>query len=98
MIVKKNWADKYPGSESLKVAVMGCVVNGPGESKAANIGVSLPGSGESPVAPVYVDGKKLKVLKGDNISGEFINMVESYVEKNGEINEYKYFFGVKKII
>ena len=78
---KKNWADKYPGSESLKVAVMGCVVNGPGESKAANIGVSLPGSGESPVAPVYVDGKKLKVLKGDNISGEFINMVESYVEK-----------------
>ena len=55
---KKNWADKYPGSESLKVAVMGCVVNGPGESKAANIGVSLPGSGESPVAPVYVDGKK----------------------------------------
>ena len=81
IIKKKNWADKYPGSESLKVAVMGCVVNGPGESKAANIGVSLPGSGESPVAPVYVDGKKLKVLKGDNISGDFINMVESYVVK-----------------
>ena len=78
---KKKWADKYPGSENLKVAVMGCVVNGPGESKAANIGVSLPGSGESPAAPVYVDGKKIKVLKGNNISGEFIDMVESYVEK-----------------
>ena len=58
---------------------MGCVVNGPGESKAANIGVSLPGSGESPVAPVFVDGKKVGILKGDNISSEFINMVENYV-------------------
>ena len=76
---------------------MGCVVNGPGESKAANIGVSLPGSGESPVAPVYVDGKKHKVLKGDNISGEFINMVESYVEKM-EINEYKYVWDQKNYL
>ena len=58
---------------------MGCVVNGPGESKAANIGVSLPGSGESPVAPVFVDGEKVGILKGDNISSEFINMVENYV-------------------
>jgi len=78
---KKNneWKKKFPGSEELKVAVMGCVVNGPGESKAANIGVSLPGSGEHPVAPVYIDGKKIKILKGDDISKEFIKMVESYV-------------------
>ena len=59
---------------------MGCVVNGPGESKAANIGVSLPGSGENPVAPVYVDGERIKLLKGENISNEFIGMVQSYVE------------------
>ena len=75
----KKWIKEFPGSEELKVAVMGCVVNGPGESKAANIGVSLPGSGESPVAPVFVDGKKVGILKGDNISSEFINMVENYV-------------------
>ncbi|KAA1297454.1 MAG: flavodoxin-dependent (E)-4-hydroxy-3-methylbut-2-enyl-diphosphate synthase [SAR202 cluster bacterium] len=77
----KQWKKDFPGSEELKVAVMGCVVNGPGESKAANIGVSLPGSGESPVAPVFVDGEKVKILKGENISNEFIQMVESYVEK-----------------
>ena len=59
---------------------MGCVVNGPGESKAANIGVSLPGSGESPVAPVFIDGEKVKILKGQNISNEFIEMVETYVQ------------------
>ena len=75
----KKWIKEFPGSEELKVAVMGCVVNGPGESKAANIGVSLPGSGESPVAPVFVDGEKVGILKGDNISSEFINMVENYV-------------------
>tara|TARA_Y100000768_G_scaffold348721_1_gene297807 strand:+ start:5961 stop:7184 length:1224 start_codon:yes stop_codon:yes gene_type:complete len=78
---KKDWKNNFPGSENLKVAVMGCVVNGPGESKAANIGVSLPGSGENPAAPVYVDGEKVKVLKGENISTEFINMVQSYVEQ-----------------
>ena len=76
----KEWKKDFPGSEELKVAVMGCVVNGPGESKAANIGVSLPGSGESPVAPVFIDGKKVKILKGQNISNEFIEMVETYVQ------------------
>ena len=75
----KKWIKEFPGSEELKVAVMGCVVNGPGESKAANIGVSLPGSGESPVAPVFIDGEKVGILKGNNISAEFISMVESYV-------------------
>lgn len=73
------WKHQYPGVESMNVAVMGCVVNGPGESKHANIGISLPGTGEQPVAPVYVDGKKTITLKGDNIAGEFIGMVNEYV-------------------
>ena len=73
------WKHQYPGVESMNVAVMGCVVNGPGESKHANIGISLPGTGEQPVAPVYVDGKKTVTLKGDNIAGEFIGMVNEYV-------------------
>ncbi len=74
-----TWRDQYPGVESMSVAVMGCVVNGPGESKHANIGISLPGTGEHPVAPIYVDGKKDVTLKGDNIAAEFQQIVEDYV-------------------
>jgi (E)-4-hydroxy-3-methylbut-2-enyl-diphosphate synthase len=73
------WRHRYPGVESMKVAVMGCVVNGPGESKHANIGISLPGTGEQPVAPVYQDGEKTVTLKGDNIAEEFIGLVKEYV-------------------
>ncbi|MGB5599681.1 flavodoxin-dependent (E)-4-hydroxy-3-methylbut-2-enyl-diphosphate synthase [Thiothrix litoralis] len=75
------WKDQYAGVESMSVAVMGCVVNGPGESKHANIGISLPGSGETPVAPVYEDGQKTVTLKGDNIAQEFQALVETYVQK-----------------
>ncbi len=74
-----EWREKYPGVENMSVAVMGCVVNGPGESKHANIGISLPGSGEKPVAPVYEDGKKTVTLKGDNIAGEFKELVAAYI-------------------
>lgn len=74
------WKDIYPGVESMTVAVMGCVVNGPGESKHANIGISLPGTGETPVAPVYVDGERVKTLKGDGIATEFQAIVEQYVK------------------
>jgi (E)-4-hydroxy-3-methylbut-2-enyl-diphosphate synthase len=74
-----SWKHQYPGVESMNVAVMGCVVNGPGESKHANIGISLPGTGEQPVAPVYEDGKKTVTLKGDNIAREFMGMVNDYV-------------------
>ena len=73
------WKHKYPGVETMSVAVMGCVVNGPGESKHANIGISLPGNGEQPVAPVYEDGVKTVTLKGDKIAEEFIKMVNDYV-------------------
>jgi (E)-4-hydroxy-3-methylbut-2-enyl-diphosphate synthase len=73
------WRDRYPGVEDMHVAVMGCVVNGPGESKHANIGISLPGSGERPVAPVYVDGEKTVTLKGERIAEEFQQLVEDYV-------------------
>jgi (E)-4-hydroxy-3-methylbut-2-enyl-diphosphate synthase len=73
------WRGRYPGVESMSVAVMGCVVNGPGESKQANVGISLPGSGESPVAPVYVDGKKTVTLKGSRIAEEFQEIVANYV-------------------
>ena len=76
------WKDKYKGVETMEVAVMGCVVNGPGESKNANIGISLPGSGESPVAPVFEDGVKTVTLKGDNIAGEFQALVERYIESH----------------
>ncbi|MEZ5453408.1 MAG: flavodoxin-dependent (E)-4-hydroxy-3-methylbut-2-enyl-diphosphate synthase [Thiothrix sp.] len=75
------WKGQYPGVESMSVAVMGCVVNGPGESKHANIGISLPGSGETPVAPVYEDGQKTVTLKGDSIAQEFQTLVETYVQK-----------------
>lgn len=74
------WRDKYPGVETMEVAVMGCVVNGPGESKNANIGISLPGTGESPVAPVYEDGVKTVTLKGDRIAEEFQEIVQRYIE------------------
>ena len=74
-----TWKHQHPGVESMNVAVMGCVVNGPGESKQANIGISLPGTGEQPVAPVYEDGKKTVTLKGDNIAEEFMTLVETYV-------------------
>jgi (E)-4-hydroxy-3-methylbut-2-enyl-diphosphate synthase len=76
------WRGRYPGVENMHVAVMGCVVNGPGESKHANIGISLPGSGENPVAPVYIDGAKAVTLKGDHIAAEFQALVERYVQKN----------------
>ncbi len=76
------WRSKYEGVEAMEVAVMGCVVNGPGESKNANIGISLPGTGESPVAPVYEDGKKTVTLKGDDIAGEFQQLVEKYIESH----------------
>src|SRR5438046_3984765 len=74
------WRAQYPGVEDMHVAVMGCVVNGPGESKLANIGISLPGSGETPVAPVFVDGEKTVTLKGERIAEEFQAIVEEYVE------------------
>jgi (E)-4-hydroxy-3-methylbut-2-enyl-diphosphate synthase len=74
------WRTRYPGVENMTVAVMGCVVNGPGESKHANIGISLPGTGEAPAAPVFIDGKKAKILRGSGIADEFMNMVQAYVE------------------
>jgi (E)-4-hydroxy-3-methylbut-2-enyl-diphosphate synthase len=77
-----TWKEKYPGVETMEVAVMGCVVNGPGESKNANIGISLPGTGESPVAPVYEDGVKTVTLKGDFIAQEFQQLVERYIERH----------------
>jgi (E)-4-hydroxy-3-methylbut-2-enyl-diphosphate synthase len=73
------WRGRHPGVETMHVAVMGCVVNGPGESKHANVGISLPGSGENPVAPVYVDGIRTVTLKGENIAAEFQKIVEEYV-------------------
>ena len=75
------WRSQYAGVESMQVAVMGCVVNGPGESKHANIGISLPGTGEVPVAPVYVDGEKTVTLKGDRIAEDFQAIVEDYVQR-----------------
>jgi (E)-4-hydroxy-3-methylbut-2-enyl-diphosphate synthase len=76
------WKTLYPGVEEMRVAVMGCVVNGPGESKHADIGISLPGTGEVPVAPVYVDGKKTVTLKGERIAEEFQAIVDDYVKRN----------------
>ena len=75
------WRENYPGVESMNVAVMGCVVNGPGESKHANVGISLPGTNETPVAPVYVDGEKTVTLKGERIAEEFQAIVEDYVQR-----------------
>ncbi len=74
------WREKYPGVEALNVAVMGCIVNGPGESKFADIGISLPGTGEMPAAPVFIDGKKAMTLRGPNIAEDFRKLVLDYVE------------------
>jgi (E)-4-hydroxy-3-methylbut-2-enyl-diphosphate synthase len=75
------WRSKYPGVENLRLAVMGCIVNGPGESKHADIGISLPGTGEAPAAPVFIDGEKALTLRGENIAAEFHQIVENYIEK-----------------
>ncbi|MCT8988826.1 flavodoxin-dependent (E)-4-hydroxy-3-methylbut-2-enyl-diphosphate synthase [Chelativorans sp. SCAU2101] len=75
------WREKYPGVETLQVAVMGCIVNGPGESKHADIGISLPGTGETPAAPVFIDGKKAATLRGPNIAADFEKMVADYIER-----------------
>ena len=74
-----QWRQEYPGVEGMTVAVMGCVVNGPGESRHADIGISLPGTGETPVAPVYEDGEKTVTLKGERIAEEFQQRLEEYV-------------------
>lgn len=76
-----NWREQYDGAENLTLAVMGCVVNGPGESKHANIGISLPGNGEAPAAPVFEDGVKTVTLRGDNIAREFIDIIERYIAR-----------------
>jgi (E)-4-hydroxy-3-methylbut-2-enyl-diphosphate synthase len=75
------WRAKYPGVEKMKVAVMGCIVNGPGESKHADIGISLPGTGEAPAAPVFIDGQKALTLRGENIAREFHQIVENYIDQ-----------------
>jgi (E)-4-hydroxy-3-methylbut-2-enyl-diphosphate synthase len=77
-----EWRTQYPGVETMQVAIMGCVVNGPGESKHANIGISLPGNGERPSAPVYIDGEKVATLKGDGIAEQFKRMVDEYIESH----------------
>ena len=75
------WRERYPGVERLKVAVMGCIVNGPGESKHADIGISLPGTGEAPAAPVFIDGEKAMTLRGENIVREFQDIVDGYIAR-----------------
>jgi (E)-4-hydroxy-3-methylbut-2-enyl-diphosphate synthase len=75
------WREAYPGVEALNLAVMGCIVNGPGESKHADIGISLPGTGEMPAAPVFIDGKKAMTLRGPKIADEFKSIVEDYIDK-----------------
>ena len=77
-----EWKISHPGAENMTLAVMGCVVNGPGESRHANIGISLPGTGEAPAAPVFEDGKKTVTLRGENIGHEFVALVDAYVERN----------------
>ena len=74
-----GWRERYPGVDALRVAVMGCVVNGPGESKHANIGISLPGTSEDPKAPVYVDGQLRVTLKGDTIVSDFLRILDEYI-------------------
>ncbi|MET0408257.1 MAG: flavodoxin-dependent (E)-4-hydroxy-3-methylbut-2-enyl-diphosphate synthase, partial [Hyphomicrobium sp.] len=76
-----DWKTQYPGVEALNFAVMGCIVNGPGESKHADVGISLPGTGESPAAPVFIDGKKAMTLRGPNIAGDFKALVEDYIAR-----------------
>jgi (E)-4-hydroxy-3-methylbut-2-enyl-diphosphate synthase len=75
-----EWKERYPGVESMNLAVMGCIVNGPGESKHSDIGISLPGTGEDPTAPVFIDGKKVKTLRGANIAEEFQQIIDDYVD------------------
>ena len=75
------WRKRYPGVENLKVAVMGCIVNGPGESKHADIGISLPGTGETPAAPVFVDGEKFRTLRGATIAADFKALVIDYIDQ-----------------
>ena len=77
-----EWKLRYAGVENLSLAVMGCIVNGPGESRQADIGISLPGTGESPVAPVFIDGKKAATLRGENLTADFLDMIDNYVEEN----------------
>ena len=79
-----EWQQLYNGVENMQLAVMGCIVNGPGESKHANIGISLPGTGESPAAPVFIDGEKVTTLRGTKIAEEFQNIVDDYVAKTYE--------------
>ena len=76
-----DWRTRFPGVENMKVAVMGCIVNGPGESKHADIGISLPGTGEAPAAPVYIDGEKCMTLRGASIATEFQTVVENYIQQ-----------------
>ncbi|HQO30352.1 MAG TPA: flavodoxin-dependent (E)-4-hydroxy-3-methylbut-2-enyl-diphosphate synthase, partial [Accumulibacter sp.] len=76
-----HWREKFDGVENLTLAVMGCVVNGPGESKHANIGISLPGTGEARAAPVFIDGAKTVTLRGEGIAAEFIDIVDAYVAR-----------------
>mgnify|MGYP000258254903 CR=1 FL=1 len=76
-----QWREKHPGVEEMNVAVMGCIVNGPGESKHANIGISLPGTGEAPTAPVFIDGEKKATLRGDSLTADFLDMIEGYVAR-----------------
>jgi (E)-4-hydroxy-3-methylbut-2-enyl-diphosphate synthase len=76
-----EWKIKHPGAENLTLAVMGCVVNGPGESRHANIGISLPGTGEAPAAPVFIDGEKAMTLRGENIAQEFVGIIDEYVAR-----------------
>jgi (E)-4-hydroxy-3-methylbut-2-enyl-diphosphate synthase len=76
-----GWKSRYPGVETLNVAVMGCIVNGPGESKHADIGISLPGTGETPAAPVFIDGQKATTLRGPGIAADFKTMVADYIER-----------------
>ena len=75
------WREQYPGVEKLKVAVMGCIVNGPGESKHADIGISLPGTGEAPAAPVFIDGEKATTLRGEHIAQDFFQIVQDYIAR-----------------
>ena len=77
-----EWRLKYAGVEDMNVAVMGCIVNGPGESKHADIGISLPGTGEAPSAPIFIQGKKTHTLRGENIAEEFLNIMNDFVESN----------------
>jgi (E)-4-hydroxy-3-methylbut-2-enyl-diphosphate synthase len=85
-----EWQKHYSGVENLKVAVMGCIVNGPGESKQANIGISLPGTGEEPKAPVFIDGQHVQTLSGPGLAEEFIALVNQYVKKTMVVDKLRH--------